>query len=135
MLILAAEPADARQKIGFTPVIGEWQVGLWPFRRRRAVETELRSAKLQRCFHQHRCGPALDGSRFPSRLLLHHRLHAQAEGVERPILPHWPGMPFRSAFRGIWQDIHGAGSWVANPEVAAITFAAEQRNIDAKEGA
>jgi predicted XRE-type DNA-binding protein len=45
---------------------------------------------------------------------------ARAEGVERP---HWPSQPYRSAFRGIWQDIHGPDAWEKNPWVAAISFA------------
>ncbi len=44
------------------------------------------------------------------------------EGVEKPILPHWSGQPYRSAFRGLWLDIHGPGSWEANPWVAVIGF-------------
>jgi hypothetical protein len=47
---------------------------------------------------------------------------AKAEGVETPILPHWPSAPFKSAFRGIWLDLHGPGSWEANPWVMAVSF-------------
>jgi hypothetical protein len=36
----------------------------------------------------------------------------------------------RAAFEAIWQDLHGAGAWDANPEVVALSFTVEQRNID-----
>ncbi len=55
---------------------------------------------------------------------------AAAEGVARPILPHWPGSPMRSAFRGLWNELHGPDAWNANPEVVALTFTVERRNID-----
>ena len=32
---------------------------------------------------------------------------------------------------GLWDTIHGAGAWIANPYVAAISFTVERRNIDA----
>lgn len=47
---------------------------------------------------------------------------AKAEGVEKPILAHWSALPFKSAFRGIWLDLHGPGAWDANPFVAAYSF-------------
>lgn len=56
---------------------------------------------------------------------------AEREGVEKPILPHWPGLPFRSAFRGLWLDLHGPVSWEANPWVAVIGFRVVRENIDA----
>ncbi len=34
------------------------------------------------------------------------------------------------AYRMIWEDIHGPGSWAANPWVAAISFTATPANID-----
>jgi len=34
-------------------------------------------------------------------------------------------------YRDVWEAINGAGSWDANPWVAAYTFTVEQRNIDA----
>lgn len=41
------------------------------------------------------------------------------------------GSPFaREAFRCLWVNIHGTDAWDKNPWVAAITFTAEQRNID-----
>lgn len=36
------------------------------------------------------------------------------------------------AFARLWKDINGAGSWDANPWVAAYTFTVERRNIDAR---
>lgn len=30
----------------------------------------------------------------------------------------------------LWDSLHGPGAWDANPEVVAITFAVQQRNID-----
>lgn len=70
---------------------------------------------------------------------------AQAEGIERlksgrgcydPLLGHahvrlgiWHPNAV-AAFRGLWGDINGTGSWEANPWVAAYTFTVERRNID-----
>jgi hypothetical protein len=34
-------------------------------------------------------------------------------------------------FTSLWESLHGAGSWEANPEVAVISFDVAQRNIDA----
>lgn len=53
---------------------------------------------------------------------------ARAEGA----LP-WTGavQDSRIDYRRIWNDIHGAEAWDANPWVAAISFAVERRNIDA----
>lgn len=39
--------------------------------------------------------------------------------------------PARDAFRDLWNAIHGPNAWAANPWVAAYTFSAERRNIDA----
>ncbi len=36
----------------------------------------------------------------------------------------------RDAFHDLWHTIHGPGAWDANPEVVALTFSVEQRNID-----
>jgi hypothetical protein len=35
------------------------------------------------------------------------------------------------AYASLWDQINGPGSWDANPEVVAITFHVERRNIDA----
>lgn len=75
---------------------------------------------------------------------------AQAEGVEREIFPPaWPTMYERAYWKGyenhkaahrdtavgsfssLWTSIHGPGAWDANPEVVAISFRCEHRNIDA----
>ena len=57
---------------------------------------------------------------------------ARAEGVERPILPHWPAHPYGAAFRGLWNTLHKPGNrWEDNPEVCAISFEVQERNIDA----
>ncbi len=39
-----------------------------------------------------------------------------------------------SAYRHLWGDINGAGSWDANPWVTATTFTVEHRNIDQTKG-
>lgn len=36
-----------------------------------------------------------------------------------------------AAFRAVWEQINGAGSWDANPWVIALTFTVEQKNIGA----
>ena len=57
-------------------------------------------------------------------------LDARAEGTHG----YWQleGYP---AFRAIWSDLHGAENWDANPEIVALTFTVERRNIDAKDAA
>jgi hypothetical protein len=35
------------------------------------------------------------------------------------------------AFEALWESLHGVGAWDANPEVVAISFKVERRNIDA----
>lgn len=37
----------------------------------------------------------------------------------------------RAVYEILWEEINGAGSWDANPWVAAYTFTVERRNIDA----
>lgn len=57
---------------------------------------------------------------------------AQAEGVLKPTLPRWSASPYRSAFRGLWNDLHGDGAWEKNPDVCVISFSVALRNIDAE---
>jgi uncharacterized protein YhfF len=50
---------------------------------------------------------------------------------------YWDGDPdcYRKLFRVLWTAIHGPAAWDANPEVVALSFTVERRNIDAAEGA
>lgn len=56
-------------------------------------------------------------------------------GRDVPSYEDWSGGGFRSAekcmFKRLWDELHGAGSWDANPEVVAISFTVRQGNIDA----
>lgn len=58
---------------------------------------------------------------------------AMAEGAE-PVLvpPDGGGAPHVEGFRDLWDSIYAARGygWDANPWVVAVTFSAEQRNID-----
>jgi len=36
-------------------------------------------------------------------------------------------------FRELWDALHGAGAWAANPEIVALAFSVARENIDAKE--
>lgn len=38
---------------------------------------------------------------------------------------------YSRGFAKLWDELHGSGSWDANPEVVALTFTVEKRNIDA----
>ena len=40
------------------------------------------------------------------------------------------GTPDGMFFDALWASIHGDGSWAANPEIVALTFAVEKCNID-----
>lgn len=40
------------------------------------------------------------------------------------------GQTFKSSFCTLWCELHGDDSWRSNPEVVAITFKVEKRNID-----
>ena len=42
----------------------------------------------------------------------------------------WPEF-YRPLFALLWDSIHTPGAWEANPEVVALTFTVERRNIDA----
>jgi hypothetical protein len=91
---------------------------------------------------QNRRNPSIHMPRWASRITLEvtavkvERLQdiseedAKAEGAERPILPHWANLPYKSGFRGIWLDINGPASWDANPWVVAVSFIPHLRNID-----
>lgn len=39
--------------------------------------------------------------------------------------------PPKRWFSDLWKDLHGAESWDANPQVVAIRFTVEERNVDA----
>lgn len=63
---------------------------------------------------------------------------AKAEGMREPYLADGDP-PFteratvldrRRQFRNLWNTLHGAGAWAANPPVAAITFEVIRRNVD-----
>lgn len=53
---------------------------------------------------------------------------AEAEGV-RAIAAR-PDAHALTVFSGLWETLHGPGSWHANPEVVALSFLVEKRNID-----
>ena len=36
----------------------------------------------------------------------------------------------RHSFRHLWEELHGDGTWAANPEVVALSFAVARENID-----
>ncbi|GJE44863.1 hypothetical protein [Methylobacterium soli] len=57
---------------------------------------------------------------------------SKAEGVE-PICDHGVGNEHlhRIAFEQLWERLHGKGSWLANPWIAAISFSVHRANIDA----
>ncbi|WP_255569228.1 hypothetical protein [Roseomonas alba] len=42
------------------------------------------------------------------------------------------GVDPRGEFRTLWNSLHGPEAWAANPEVVALTFTVERRNIDAR---
>jgi len=84
--------------------------------------------------------PSVHMPRWASRLTLTvsdvrvQRLHeiseadAQAEGTT-PFGEYRPS--HISAFRSLWNHLHGFGAWDANPEVVALTFTVTKGNIDA----
>lgn len=61
---------------------------------------------------------------------------AIAEGTQEPSLRKLGGelaqaaMSERQVYRRLWNHLHGAGSWDANPWVVAVTFRVEHGNID-----
>ena len=54
---------------------------------------------------------------------------ALAEGMTFPEGMYYGSCP-RSAFAGLWRDLHGPGAWEANPEVVALTFKVHHANVD-----
>ena len=57
---------------------------------------------------------------------------AQAEGVAPFVfVGQTIADPYRFNFQLLWAELHGPNAWNANPPVVALTFTAEQRNIDA----
>lgn len=69
---------------------------------------------------------------------------ARAEGVEPQVLRGEAGalrdafglthLPYRSTFANLWESLHGARAWVANPWVIAVSFEVHRANIDALPG-
>jgi len=55
---------------------------------------------------------------------------AMAEGIEATEF-YVPKEHGSFAFRRLWESLHGAGSWAANPELVALTFTVHRQNIDA----
>lgn len=87
--------------------------------------------------------PSIHMPRWASRLTLHveevrvQRLQriseedAEAEGAAPVLVPPDGGScPHAEGFRDLWESINGAGSWDANPWVAALTFRVERANIE-----
>lgn len=54
---------------------------------------------------------------------------AQAEGMTFPEGMKWGADPV-DAFSSLWDSLHGAGAWEANPAVVVLTFTVDRRNID-----
>lgn len=52
----------------------------------------------------------------------------EKEGINKII--NW-----RGEFRVLWDSLHGAGAWDANPEVVVLPFAVHQQNVDALQAA
>lgn len=66
---------------------------------------------------------------------------ARAEGIEKVRTPHtgWrhyqerdglPGLTSQSSFSTLWNSIHGAGAWAANPECIVTQFEVHRENIE-----
>ncbi|MBP2232466.1 hypothetical protein J2847_005795 [Azospirillum agricola] len=49
--------------------------------------------------------------------------------IQRPFNPDWKGS-YRAGFMALWDTLHGAESWNANPAVVALTFRVTKANID-----
>jgi hypothetical protein len=89
----------------------------------------------------HKGRPAIHMPRWASRITLTvtavkierlqdiSRRDAMEEGC--PFADMATGMIPRDWFRKLWNSLHGPDAWQANPEVVAVTFTAERRNINA----
>lgn len=56
---------------------------------------------------------------------------ALAEGCPAQTPEELAGMEARGWYRDLWDSLHGAGAWDANPWVVALTFRVVRSNIDA----
>ncbi|WP_305671496.1 hypothetical protein [Falsiroseomonas sp.] len=86
--------------------------------------------------------PSIHMPRWASRMTLTvtdvrvQRLHAisrgdaMEEGCPFPNMASGPNP--RDWFGDLWNSIHGADAWKANPFVVAVTFTVERRNVDAQ---
>ena len=52
--------------------------------------------------------------------------HCIVPGFPEVTMEHDP----ESVFAGLWEHLHGEGSWIANPDVLVLTFRVERGNID-----
>ncbi len=55
--------------------------------------------------------------------------YSSSTKLSRPFNPDWKGI-YREGYAELWNEINGAGSWEANPWVAAYTFRVIKQNID-----
>lgn len=111
------------------------------------------SERARKWFADQKWRPGIHMPRWASRLTLTvtdvrvERLQdisegdAVTEGTQEPSLRDLGGdlaqaaMSERQVFKRLWDSINGDGAWDSNPWVAAYSFTAERRNIDAKEAA
>lgn len=100
---------------------------------------------LTQWFHRRNAVPSIHMPRWASRLTLTvtdvrvQRLQdiseedAVAEGVDAISMedvPRQAAMSRRSDFGALWNSLHGAGAWDANPWIIALTFTVQRGNID-----
>lgn len=55
--------------------------------------------------------------------------YSSSTKLSRPFNADWKGI-YREGYAELWNEINGAGSWEANPWVAAYTFRVIKQNID-----
>ncbi|OCP36765.1 hypothetical protein [Ensifer sp. LC163] len=55
--------------------------------------------------------------------------YSSSTKLSRAFNPDWKGV-YREGYAELWNEINGAGSWEANPWVAAYTFRVIKENID-----